>query len=179
MGNLGNLDSIQHILVKFTYNSKQFIISAKYARYSSLERLELWDELQSLRSACDMPRIIGRAFHVIFNEDEKLGGLAFEQQEAMDFDCFINNNSLTWSSSLEIVTHGGMEGLKQNVYSNNLRVLVNDIFIELFPSYEVQHLLRQGSNHAPLHLQCNTDEEVIIKPFRFLNFWTNHQLRTL
>lgn len=94
MGNLGNLDSIQHILVKFTYNSKQFIISAKYARYSSLERLELWDELQSLRSACDMPRIIGRAFHVIFNEDEKLGGLAFEQQEAMDFDFFINNNTL-------------------------------------------------------------------------------------
>lgn len=41
-----------------------------------------------------MSWIIGGDFNVILNEDEKLGGLDFEQQEAMDFDFFINNNTL-------------------------------------------------------------------------------------
>lgn len=41
------LDSIQQISVKFTYDNKQFIISLVYARCSALERLKLWDELQS------------------------------------------------------------------------------------------------------------------------------------
>lgn len=54
------------------------------------------------------------------------------------------------------------------------RVLVNNAFMELFPTPKVHHLVRQGSDHAPLHLICNTDEPVNIKPFKFLNFWTKH-----
>lgn len=50
---------------------------------------------------------------------------------------------------------------------------MNSIFLEAFPS-EVQHLIRQGSDHAPLHVICNTEKEHAIKPFRFLNFWTKH-----
>ncbi|XP_059295509.1 uncharacterized protein LOC132048840 [Lycium ferocissimum] len=39
---------------------------------------------------------------------------------------------------------------------------------------EVAHLIRNGSDHAPLHIVCDSNEEVIIKPFRFLNFLTKH-----
>ncbi|KAH0760910.1 hypothetical protein KY290_016983 [Solanum tuberosum] len=45
----------------------------------------------------------------------------------------------------------------------------------VFPSTEVQHLIRQGSDHAPLHMSCNTEEVPITKPFKFLNFWSKHQ----
>lgn len=39
---------------------------------------------------------------------------------------------------------------------------------------EVQHLIREDSDHAPLHVTCNTTQEQISKPFRFLNFCTEH-----
>ncbi|WMV41297.1 hypothetical protein MTR67_034682 [Solanum verrucosum] len=48
-------------------------------------------------------------------------------------------------------------------------------WMDLFPSSEVQHLIRQGSDHAPLHMICNSEEEPAIRPFRFLNFWSKHK----
>lgn len=47
---------------------------------------------------------------------------------------------------------------------------MNQEFMDLFPSSEVHHLVRQSSDHAPLHMICNLEEEPLIKPFRFLNF---------
>jgi len=47
--------------------------------------------------------------------------------------------------------------------------------MSLLRNIEVQHLIRQGSDHAPLHVVCNTSQEHVIKPFRFLNFWTKHE----
>ncbi|XP_049370570.1 uncharacterized protein LOC125835476 [Solanum verrucosum] len=39
---------------------------------------------------------------------------------------------------------------------------------------KVQHLIREGSDHAPLHVTCSTGQEQIYKLFRFLNFLTKH-----
>ncbi|KAG5586749.1 hypothetical protein H5410_047183 [Solanum commersonii] len=39
-------------------------------------------------------KIVGRDFNVILNEEEKLGGLTFTQNEAMDFASFISNSAL-------------------------------------------------------------------------------------
>ncbi|KAG5627049.1 hypothetical protein H5410_012267 [Solanum commersonii] len=33
----------------------------------------------------------------------------------------------------------------------------------------------EKKNHAPLHVVCNTSQEHVMKPFRFLNFWTKHE----
>ncbi|XP_049366615.1 uncharacterized protein LOC125831476 [Solanum verrucosum] len=51
----------------------------------------------------------------------------------------------------------------------------NQKFFELLSASEVAHLLRQGSDHAPLLVKCNTESEPLIKPFKFLNFWTKHK----
>lgn len=76
-----------------------------------------------------------------------------------------------------ITIHGGMDGLKKSVYIFKRldMILRNSALLELFPSLEVQHLIRQGSNHALIHLMCNTDDRIPIKLFRFHNFWTNHK----
>lgn len=47
-------------------------------------------------------------------------------------------------------------------------MLVNNEFINNFPSSEVQHLIRHGFDQAPLLMNCES-EEPIIKPFTFLN----------
>lgn len=49
-------------------------------------------------------------------------------------------------------------------------MLVNKAFLEGFPSSEVQHLIRDGSDHAPIQLEYKSEEEISIKPFRFQNF---------
>lgn len=54
------------------------------------------------------------------------------------------------------------------------RILVNQEFLDLFPPSEVQHLIRQGSDHAPLHMS-NSDEVPTVKPFRFTNFLSKHK----
>lgn len=54
------------------------------------------------------------------------------------------------------------------------RVLGNQALFNLIPSSEVHHLIRRGSDHAPLHVICNTEQEIMVKPFKF-NFWTKYK----
>lgn len=35
-------------------------------------------------------------------------------------------------------------------------------------------MIRQGSDHTFLLVQCNTEEEKVVKPFKVLNFWVKH-----
>uniref|UniRef100_M1AL69 RNA-directed DNA polymerase (Reverse transcriptase); Ribonuclease H n=1 Tax=Solanum tuberosum TaxID=4113 RepID=M1AL69_SOLTU len=69
-----------------------------------------------------------------------------------------------------------MGGLKMSAFLKDLTGSWSiRIFLEEFPSSEVHHLIRQGSDHAPLHLICKSAEEIMVKPFRFLNFWRKHK----
>ncbi|KAG5605761.1 hypothetical protein H5410_027253 [Solanum commersonii] len=50
----------------------------------------------------------------------------------------------------------------------------NHAFMNFLPTSEVHHLTRRGSDHAPLHVICSTEEEPCVKPFKFLKFWRKH-----
>lgn len=45
----------------------------------------------------------------------------------------------------------------------------------MFPNLEVEHLIKQGSNHAPLLTNYKEDSRVTKKYFRFHNFWVEHE----
>ncbi|KAH0757746.1 hypothetical protein KY290_021239 [Solanum tuberosum] len=152
------------------------MVSAVYARCNTVERLELWDELDSIAEHVQCPWIIGGDFNVILDEEEKLGGLDFTINEAIDFASFISRNALSevhFSGSKYTWWNGRIE--EACIFKKLDRILVNQEFLDVFPASEVHHLIRQGSNHAPLHLSCNSYEVPIIKPFRFMNFWSRHQ----
>ncbi|XP_070040902.1 uncharacterized protein [Nicotiana tomentosiformis] len=55
------------------------------------------------------------------------------------------------------------------------RIFVNFPFQSLFPNIEVEHLMRIGSDHAPLLMSCGEEAMQFVKPFKFLNFWTKHE----
>lgn len=119
----------------------------------------------------DKPWIVGGDFNVILNEEEKMGSLEFEQYEVMDFAMCINSCTLMevrYTGSNFTWRNGRVD--EAYIFKRLDRVLVNNAFMELFLTSEVHHLMRQGSDHAPLHLICNTEEPVNIKSFRFLNF---------
>lgn len=115
-----------------------------------MERLELWEELQSVISDGDIPWIIGGDFNVILNEDEKLGGLTFDQQKALDFAMFINYCSLEevkFTGSNYTWWNGRIE--EECIFKKLDRILGNSAFLELSPSSKVQHLIRQGRIMPP------------------------------
>ncbi|XP_075095162.1 uncharacterized protein LOC142173464 [Nicotiana tabacum] len=47
-------------------------------------------------------------------------------------------------------------------------------FCNMLPTIEVEHLIRTGSDHAPLLMTYGVQITNFVKPFRFLNFWTTH-----
>ncbi|KAH0742871.1 hypothetical protein KY290_030864 [Solanum tuberosum] len=123
--------------MKFTYNNKCCIISSVYARCNALDRLELWEELESIDEKDHYPWVVGGDFNVIVNEEEKLGGLPFTQNEAMNFALFISNCALTevrFSGSKYTWWNGRIE--EECIFKRLDRVLVNQDFMNLFPSSE-------------------------------------------
>ncbi|KAG5589888.1 hypothetical protein H5410_040402 [Solanum commersonii] len=48
-------------------------------------------------------------------------------------------------------------------------------FSELYGHTSLQHLARIGSDHAPLLLTCGGSSRIIIRPFKFLKFWTERE----
>ncbi|KAG5596548.1 hypothetical protein H5410_037780 [Solanum commersonii] len=140
-------DSIQQISLKLSKNNVEMICTAVY----------LGD------------------FNVILNEEERLGGLDFTQFEALDFSQCINNCALTelkFVGSMFTWWNGRIE--RDSIFKRLDRVFGNQEFNNMLPTSEVHHLVRQGSDHAPLHVICNSKEEVTSKPLKFLNFWTRH-----
>ncbi|KAG5599847.1 hypothetical protein H5410_031217 [Solanum commersonii] len=89
------IDSYQQITMTFSNDNKLLLITAVYARCNTLERLELWEQLEELTQGNLLPWVIGGDFNVILNEEEKLGGLDFTQHEAIDFASCISNCALS------------------------------------------------------------------------------------
>lgn len=115
--------------------------------------------------------MVGGDFNVILNEEEKLGGLDFTQQEATNFAYYISmcalievsftGNKYTW-------WNGRIK--EACIFKRFDRILMNMEFSQLFPTIEVHHLIRQGSDHASLHVIYSSKERLLNKLFRFLNF---------
>ncbi|WMV09821.1 hypothetical protein MTR67_003206 [Solanum verrucosum] len=92
------------------------------------------------------PLIIGGDFNVIINEEEKLGGLAFMQGEAIDFAICINNCALEevkFTGSRYTWWNGRI--VEDSIFKRLDRILVNQAFITIFPSSKIHHLIRQGN----------------------------------
>ncbi|KAH0723056.1 hypothetical protein KY289_006100 [Solanum tuberosum] len=164
------------ITIKFKIRDKFFLITAVYARCTALERLELWEAPGDLAGREHYPWVVGGDFNVVLNEKEKLGGLQFTQNEALDFASCITSCALSeirTSCSKFTWWNGRIE--EDCIFKRLDMIVVNQEFMDIFPSSEVHHLIRHGSDHAPLHMTCDSVEGPTLKPFQFLNFWSKHK----
>ncbi|XP_015161616.1 uncharacterized protein [Solanum tuberosum] len=141
------MDSLQQITMRFCRNDSYYIIFSVYARCSAIVRLELWAELEGSAENSQVSWIVGGDFNVSLCAEEKLGGLAFIQHEAIDFSQCINNCA---SAELDVIGskyswwNGRIE--EEGILKRLDRVLKNNVFQEAFPSTVVHHLIRQGSD---------------------------------
>ncbi|XP_049359160.1 uncharacterized protein LOC125823817 [Solanum verrucosum] len=176
---VGNVLSDSHqqlsIIFKNQVLQKEICVTAVYARCNALDRLELWDELENISINSDISWIVGGDFNVVLDASEKLGGLPVTNIETVDFAHCVNVcalNEIKYTGSSYTWWNGRIED--ECIFKRLDRVFGNLVFLQQFPVSEVQHLVREGLDHAPLLLQCNSNNERVSKPFRFLNFWVKH-----
>lgn len=149
----------------------EFKITAIYARCNAMERLELWEELEDIADHTQIPWIIGGDCNVILTEEEKQGGSSFTNAESVEFTNCIAKCALLelkFTGSTYTWWNGRIE--EECIFKRLDRVLVNQEFLDVLPSSIIHHLVRQGSDNAPLHVICNSREDPVMKPFKFLIF---------
>ncbi|XP_009790176.1 uncharacterized protein LOC107776673 [Nicotiana tabacum] len=136
-------DMQQQLTLKITNNSTQqeIILTLVYAKCEHIERIELWDTLYALASDMTKPWIVGGDFNVIWDEEEKFGGLPVPLNEVDDFGQCINTfnlNDLGFKGS--IFTWWNGRGEEDSIFTRLDRVLGNMELQQLFPGLEVTHL---------------------------------------
>ncbi|XP_070010136.1 uncharacterized protein [Nicotiana sylvestris] len=120
-------------------------------------------------------QLVGVDFNVILHEDEKKGGLPVHPPEYEDFVFYVNSYGLFeqgykgspftwWNGRYNIAC----------IFKILDRIIVNLSFQNILPTIEVEYLIRTGSDHAQLLMTCGEQTTNVVKPFRFLNFWTKH-----
>lgn len=154
----------------------EVLVLVVYTKCTQVERLQLWESMGDMAMNTNIPWVMRGDFNVICNEGEKMGGRAVTEAEVRDFNHCLNDCNLE---------DQGFKGSKCTwwngrtdeccIFKRLNRILTNDLFHDVFPMLEVEHLVRSGSDHAPLALHFNTTREEVIKSFRFLNFWVKEQ----
>lgn len=150
-------------------------ITTIYAKYDAGERTHLWNDIYILSHDMTLPWMMDDRgdFNVILHEEEKIDGLLVYLQEYEDFAFSINSCELfdirykgspfTWWNARAIA---------DCIIKRLDRVLLNQTFLGLFLTAEVEHLVRIGSHHASLLFTCGAPMSLVAGPFTFLKFWT-------
>ncbi|XP_075103657.1 uncharacterized protein LOC142178231 [Nicotiana tabacum] len=112
---------------------------------------------------------------IILHEDENIGSLPVHPPEYEDFAFCVNSCGLFnqgYKGSTFIWCN--MRSNAECIFKRLDRIFVNLPFQNMRSTIEVEHLIRTGSDHAPLLITCGEQTTSFVKPFRFLNFWTKH-----
>ncbi|XP_059285190.1 uncharacterized protein LOC132038554 [Lycium ferocissimum] len=173
-------DHMQHITFKLKSNGLQedIVITIVYTRCTQRERLELWDSLEDIATNMNMnrPWMIGGDFNVIMSEEEKYRGLAVGANETQDFNlCMQNCEMQDFGFKGSKYTWWNGQSGEYCILKRLDRCLGNLKIQQMYPGIEVKHLIKIGSDHAPLLISYAGNNMPIKKPFKFLNFWVKNE----
>ncbi|XP_075104741.1 uncharacterized protein LOC142178866 [Nicotiana tabacum] len=87
----------QAVTLRLTHTEThvELILTLVYAKCDRIERIELLDSLYAMTSDMTVPWLVGGDFNVIWDEEEKFGGLPVSLIEVDDFRHCINTCNLT------------------------------------------------------------------------------------
>ncbi|XP_075092317.1 uncharacterized protein LOC142172567 [Nicotiana tabacum] len=158
-----------------TESHVEFVLTLIYAKCDAIERIELWDSLYAMARDMDASWLVGGDFNVIWDEEEKFGGLPVSLNKIDDFRHCINTcNLFDLGFKGNIFTWWNGRAEEDCIFKRLDRCLANVEFQQTFPGIEVQHLSKTSSDHSPMYLKCDIETPPIKKPFKFLNFWVEH-----
>ncbi|XP_070014295.1 uncharacterized protein [Nicotiana sylvestris] len=169
------ISNVSNKIWAFIDEHVEFVLTLIYAKCDAIERIELWDSLYAMARDMDAPWLVRGDFNVIWDEEEKFGGLLVSLNEIDDFRHCINTcNLFDLGFKGSIFTWWNGRAEEDCIFKRLDRCLANVEFQQKFPGIEVQHLSKTGSDHSPIFLKCDIETPPIKKHFNFLNFWVEH-----
>ncbi|XP_060200473.1 uncharacterized protein LOC132628728 [Lycium barbarum] len=171
------MDTDQQLTLKLFHwdTNLDMIVTLVYAKCDRIDRIELWDSMYNLASDMTLPWLVGGDFNVIVDEEEKYGGLPVTLNEVEDFrHCIQTCNLSDLGYKGSIFTWWNGRAADECVFKRLDRCLGNFELQQQFLGLEVSHLIKLGSDHSPLLLECKQEVQQFKKSFNFLNFWTKH-----
>ncbi|XP_019248506.1 PREDICTED: uncharacterized protein LOC109227764 [Nicotiana attenuata] len=148
-----------------TESHVEIVLTLVYAKCDAIERIELWNSLYAMASDMNVPWLVGGDFNVIWDEEEKFGGLPVHINEIDDFRHCINTcNFFDLGFKGSIFTWWNGRAEEDCIFKRLDRCLANSEFQQTFPGIEVQHLPKIGSDHSPLQIKCDLETPPVKKP---------------
>ncbi|XP_070009705.1 uncharacterized protein [Nicotiana sylvestris] len=141
-----------------TESHVEFVLTLIYAKCDAIEMIELWDSLYEMARDMDAPWLVGGDFNVIWDEEEKFGGLPVSLNEIDDFRHCVNTcNIFDLGFKGSIFTWWNGRAEEDCIFKRLDRCLANVEFQQTFPGIEVQHLSKTGYDHSPMYLKCDIE----------------------
>ncbi|XP_075075955.1 uncharacterized protein LOC107802716 [Nicotiana tabacum] len=172
------MDTEQQVIIKLYHQDigQYIMFTFVYAKCSSFERLELWDNLYYIASDMELPWVVVGDFNVVLHEDENIGGRPVHPPDYEDFAFCANSCGVfdlgykgspftLWNSKPNV----------ECIFKRLDRVFVKLPFQNLFSTIDVEYLIWTGSDYAPQFMSCGEQAANFIKPFKFLNLWNKHE----
>ncbi|XP_060210254.1 uncharacterized protein LOC132637130 [Lycium barbarum] len=135
------------------------------------------DQMLSIKltNTDDVTLVSGRRFQIT-DDSKKYGGFPVSFSETEDFIHCINICQLTdIGFKGRMYTWWNERSDDACIFKILDRCLGNQALQQLYPNFEVEHLIKKGSDHSPLAITTRVDTTPIKKPFKFLNFWVEYE----
>ncbi|XP_060170934.1 uncharacterized protein LOC132601901 [Lycium barbarum] len=171
-------DTEQLLSCRFTHlgDGQELVLTVVYASTDRSGRIALWEDLYDMSSHITIPWLVGGDFNVITDDIEKFGGLPVQFAETEDFrQCIDICQLMDLGFTGSMFTWWNGRSDEACIFKRLDRCLGNQALQNWFPNLEVEHLIKQGSDHSPLLVNMRAYSRPIRKSFRFLNFWVEHK----
>ncbi|XP_060190624.1 uncharacterized protein LOC132619874 [Lycium barbarum] len=167
------VDHEQHLTCQIKYDDVVITITIVYAKCDVQLREQLWNELRSISSNQTGPWMVMGDFNCILDPSEKRGGIQHNMKESLPLlECICDSDLIDMGYSGSTFTWCNGWAPDKRIWKRLDRVLANQEWIDQCNGTTITHLVRTGSDHAPMLITASNN---IINPkkyFKFLNLWT-------
>ncbi|XP_019265727.1 PREDICTED: uncharacterized protein LOC109243273 [Nicotiana attenuata] len=159
-----------HTVVYIRRLDMRFTFTAVYGLHSIEDRRSMWSELTRLHSIQQGPWLIMGDYNAIRSIEDRPVGNTVQDQEVRDFNEFIEDTGVT-----EMKTNGRkFTWTNGHTYSKIDRALINADWMLVTAQMEVLVMDPHCSDHSPLSITLEEEEDFSPKPFKFLNHLAEH-----
>ncbi|KAL4340767.1 hypothetical protein GQ457_08G017640 [Hibiscus cannabinus] len=151
--------------------NRSFFLTCVYASPKPLKHRILWNHLKALEPASCMLWVIGGDLNFIASSFERQGGSHYRSNICRDFGDFMMDTGL-----LDMGFNGPNFTWKRGTLSQRLdKCICNSAWYGSFPSFEVFHLSKLGSDHHPILLDTGSSATSFgNRPFCYIIAWNDH-----
>ncbi|XP_019242618.1 PREDICTED: uncharacterized protein LOC109222755 [Nicotiana attenuata] len=157
-------------------NGETLYMTLVYAKCKAHLREPLWDSIKSFSNGVSSPWMVIGDFNAITDPQEKKRGKIHNMSKSLPFiNCIVDSGLLDLGYTGSPFTWCNGWAPTKRIWARLDRALVNSEWLQNFADISITHLVRTGSDHAPLLVSTSNPQLEPKKYFRFLDLWTEQE----